>query len=119
PNASAYCIGGIVLYTRQSWHALRGFYDGLLGGGRAGTQTHALVRAELARDRFGAAWGVGETRATGPPGDRYRDPSGHACIAVGGRTECTKTLRTGVSDRVANMHTFAAAALGLLKESLT
>ena len=119
PNASAYCIGGIVLYTRQSWHALRDFDDGLLGGVRAGTEAHALIRAKLARDRFGAYWGIGETGATGPTGNRYGDPAGHACLAVAGRTERTKTLETGVSDRVANMHTFAAAALNLLKDSLT
>ena len=119
PNASAYCIGGIVIYTRQAWHALRDFDDALLGGVRAGTEAHELIRAKLARDRFRADWGIGETGATGPTGNRYGDPAGHACLAVAGRTECTKTLETGVSDRVANMHTFAAAALNLLKENLT
>ena len=118
PNASAYCIGGIVLYTRQSWHALRDFDDKLFGGVRAGTEEHALIRARTARDRFGADWGVGETGATGPTGNRYGDPAGHACVAVAGRIERVKTLQTGASDRVANMHTFAAAALALLKESL-
>src|SRR5262245_45078466 len=109
PNASAYCMGGIVLYTRRSWHALRDFDDELLGGARSATEAHALVRAKIARDRFGADWGIGETGATGPTGNRYGDPAGHACIAVAGRTECVKTLRTGVNDRVANMYTFAAA----------
>ena len=32
PGASAYCIGGIVVYTRQAWEALRDFDDALLGG---------------------------------------------------------------------------------------
>ena len=118
PNASAYFIGGIVLYTRQSWHALRDFEDGLLGGVRSATEAHALIRAKIARDRFGAHWGIGETGATGPTGNRYGDPAGHACLAVAGRTERARTLRTGASDRVANMHTFAAAALDLLNESL-
>ena len=118
PNASAYFIGGIVLYTRQSFHALRDFDEGLLAGARSATEAHALVRAKLARDRFRADWGIGETGATGPTGNRYGDPAGHACIAVAGRTECVKTLRTGVSDRVANMHTFAGEALRLLNENL-
>ena len=118
PNASSYFIGGIVLYTRQSWHALRDFEDGLLGGVRSATEAHALIRAKIARDRFGADWGIGETGATGPTGNRYGDPAGHACLAVAGRSERVRTLRTGASDRVANMHTFAAAALDLLNESL-
>jgi nicotinamide-nucleotide amidase len=118
PNASAYCMGGVVLYTRQSWHALRDFDDELFGGVRSGTEEHALIRARIARDRFGADWGIGETGATGPTGNRYGDPAGHACIAVAGRIERVTTLQTGSSDRVANMHTFAAAALTLLEESL-
>ena len=118
PKASEYCIGGIVLYTRQSWHALRDFDDELFKGVRAGTEEHALIRARIARDRFGADWGIGETGATGPTGNRYGDPAGHACVAVAGRVERVKTLQTGSSDRVSNMHTFAAAALALLEESL-
>jgi PncC family amidohydrolase len=118
PNASAYCIGGIVLYTRKSWYALRDFDDELFKGVRAGTEEHALIRARTARDRFGADWGIGETGATGPTGNRYGDPAGHACVAVAGRTERVTTLQTGTSDRVKNMHTFAAAALALLEESL-
>ena len=118
PNASAYCVGGVVLYTRKSWHALRDFDDELFKGVRAGTEEHALIRARIARDRFGADWGIGETGATGPTGNRYGDPAGHACVAVAGRVERVKTLQTGSSDRVANMHTFASAALTLLGESL-
>ena len=118
PNASAYCMGGVVLYTRQSWHALRDFDDELLAGVRAGTEAHALIRARLARDRFGAHWGIGETGATGPTGNRYGDPAGHACLAVAGAAERSRTLSTGSSDRVGNMNVFAAAALALLAESL-
>jgi len=118
PNASSYCMGGIVLYTRQSWRALRDFDEGIFGGFRSGTETHALIRARIARDRFSADWGIGETGATGPTGNRYGDPAGHACIAIAGRQERVKTLRTGADDRVANMHAFAIAALALLEESL-
>jgi nicotinamide-nucleotide amidase len=118
PNASAYCMGGIVLYTRQSWCALRDFDEGIFGGVRSGTETHALIRARVARDRFSADWGIGETGATGPTGNRYGDPAGHACIAVAGPQERVKTLLTGTNDRLGNMHTFAVAALVLLDESL-
>jgi PncC family amidohydrolase len=118
PGASAYCLGGIVIYTRQGWEALRDFDESLLKGYRSATQENALIRARLARDRFGAAWGLGETGAAGPTGNRYGDPAGHACLAVCGRRETSITLKTGSKDRLANMHAFAAAALRLLEESL-
>ena len=118
PGASAYCRGGIVIYTREGWEALRDFDPSLLGGFRSSTEGNALVRARLARDRFGATWGVGETGAAGPTGNRYGDPAGHACIAVSGRQDKAITLRTRSSDRLANMHAFAAAGLHLLEEAL-
>ena len=118
PGASAYCLGGAVIYTRQAWRALREFSDELLGGIRPATEAHALIRARLIRERFGATWGVGETGATGPAGNRYGDPPGHACLAVSGPSERAITLETGSEDRVANMHAFAAAALALLAQTL-
>jgi nicotinamide-nucleotide amidase len=117
PGASAYCLGGIVIYTRQAWEALRDFEEGLLGGYRSATEQNALIRARLARDRFGATWGIGETGAAGPTGNRYGDPAGHACLAVCGRREISITLKTGSTDRLANMHAFAAAALQLLEKT--
>ena len=118
PGASAYCLGGAVIYTRQAWRALREFSDELLGGIRPATEAHALIRARLIRERFGATWGVGETGATGPAGNRYGDPPGHACLAVSGPSERAITLETGSEDRVANMHAFAAAALALFAQTL-
>lgn len=63
PGASAYCLGGVVIYTRQAWDALRDFDQGLLGGYRSSTEGNALVRARLARDRFGATWGLGDRKS--------------------------------------------------------
>jgi nicotinamide mononucleotide (NMN) deamidase PncC len=77
-----------------------------------------LIRARLIRDRFGASWGIGETGAAGPTGNRYGDPAGHVCIAVSGSKEASKTLATGSKDRLANMHAFGAAALQLLEQCL-
>jgi len=118
PGASAYCLGGMVLYTRQSWDALRDFDEKLLEGYRSATEQNALIRARLIRDRFGASWGIGETGAAGPTGNRYGDPAGHACLAISGPTEKVITLRTESMDRLANMHSFAAAALKLFEEGL-
>ena len=118
PGASAYCLGGTVIYTRQAWRSLRDFREELLEGKRSATEGNALIRARLARERFAADWGIGETGATGPAGNRYGDPAGHACLAVSGRSERAVTLKTGSSDRIGNMYAFAAAALDLLAESL-
>lgn len=119
PGASVWCLGGIVIYTRQGWEALRDFDEQLLEGYRSSTEGNARVRAKVARDRFGATWGVGETGAAGPTGNRYGDPAGHACLAVsGGGKEVAITLKTGSADRLANMHAFAASALRLLEENL-
>ena len=114
PGASAYYIGGTVIYTRQAWDALRDFEEKELLKARSSTETNALVRARIARDRFKTAWGIGEAGAAGPTGNRYGDPAGHAWVAVSGPKEKTFHVLTGKSDRVDNMHAFAAAALILL-----
>ena len=118
PGASAYCLGGVVLYTRQAWNALRDFDEALLKRACSATEENAWLRADLARERFQATWGVGETGAAGPTGNRYGDPAGHTCIAVAGAVRATRTLRTGSSERLENMYAFAAAALKQLEEVL-
>ena len=118
PGASAYYIGSVVVYTRQAWDAMRDFREEELGGIRAATEHNALVRARIARERFATIWGVGETGAAGPTGNRYGDPAGHTCVAVVGPLERARTLRTGKSERMENMHAFAEAALKLLVECL-
>lgn len=118
PGASAYCRGGIVVYTRQAWEAIRDFEEGLLEGYRSATEQNALIRARIARDRFKATWGIGETGAAGPTGNRYGDPAGHAWVAISGPREQAARVATGNTERLANMHAFAAAALELLEQSL-
>lgn len=118
PGASAWCFGGVVIYTRQAWEALRDFDESLLGGYRSATEGNALVRARLARERFAATWGIGETGAAGPTGNRYGDPAGHAWVAVSGPRERAVRVNTGATERMGNMQAFAAAALRLLQESL-
>ena len=118
PGASAYCLGGIVIYTRQGWDVLRDFEEGELEGHRSATEGNALVRARIARDRFKASWGIGETGAAGPTGNRYGDPAGHAWVAVSGPREQAVRVATGNTERLANMHAFGAAALQLFERSL-
>jgi nicotinamide-nucleotide amidase len=85
---------------------------------RAATEPYALFIARRVRDRHGAIWGLGETGATGPTGNRYGDPAGHTCIAVAGPAERAATLRTGSAERQANMEAFAKRALELLVEAI-
>jgi PncC family amidohydrolase len=111
PGASAYFVGGAVAYTRQAKQLLLALDDAALAEFRSATEPHALLLARSAKARFGASWGLAETGASGPTGNRYGDPAGHTCLAVAGAIERTMTVNTGSADRLANMHAFARAAL--------
>jgi PncC family amidohydrolase len=116
PGASAYFLGGAVVYTKSARAALLGIGDADMQGLRPATEAYSLMIARLVRERHGATWGFGETGAAGPTGNRYGDPAGHTCMAVVGPTERAIMLRTGSADRVANMNTFAKRALELVVE---
>jgi PncC family amidohydrolase len=116
PGASAYFLGGAVVYTKSARAALLGIGDAEMQGLRPATEDHSLLIARLVRERHGATWGFGETGATGPSGNRYGDPAGHTCLAVAGPTERAVTLRTGNANRLANMDAFAKRSLELLVE---
>jgi PncC family amidohydrolase len=118
PGASAYFLGGAVVYTRLARAELVRIPEGALAGMRPATEPYALLLARTARERFAASWALAETGATGPTGNRYGDAPGHACIALAGGVERAITLETGSADRVANMRAFARAALELLLEGL-
>jgi PncC family amidohydrolase len=118
PGASAYFLGGAVAYTRQAKSLLLAIDDAALGEFRPATEGHALLLARRAAARFSATWGIGETGAAGPSGNRYGDQPGHTCFAVAGTAERAVTLETGSADRTANMHAFAAATLELLAATL-
>ena len=118
PGASAYFLGGVVVYTYAARSAFLDIPEGALAGLRPATQPYAMLLARSVRRRLSATWGVAETGATGPTGNRYRDPAGHACLAVAGPLERVITLATGQADRCANMRAFATAALELLATSL-
>jgi nicotinamide-nucleotide amidase len=118
PGASAYFLGGAVVYTLRARRALLDIQDAAATGMRGASEPYALLMARTARERFSATWSIAESGATGPNGNRYGDAAGHTCLAVAGLVERSITLETGSSDRVANMRAFAAAALDLLAESI-
>src|SRR6202789_3879283 len=107
PGASASFVGGAVVYTKSARAALLAVGDAEMAGLRPATEAYSLLIARRVRERHGAIWGLGETGATGPTGNRYGDPAGHTCIAVAGSAERATTLRTGSADRQANMEAFA------------
>lgn len=117
PGASAYFLGGGVIYTQAARRVLLQLPDGSVQGVRASTEAYALLKARAIRELLGTTWGVAETGASGPSGNRYGDPPGHACIAVAGPVERAITLETGHGDRERNMWAFAKAALELLETS--
>jgi len=118
PGASAYFLGGAVVYTQQARLALLGIDAAAMATMRPSTEPYALLLARTVRGRFEATWGLGETGATGPTGNRYGDESGHVCLGIAGPLDRALTIETGSTDRAANMREFAAAALRLLIESL-
>jgi nicotinamide-nucleotide amidase len=122
PGASAYFVGGAVVYTTRAKMTLLHLDERTVTEPRAATEKHALVLARGVRDALGATWGIGETGASGPTGNRYGDAAGHACVGVVGpgvsREARADTIETAHGDRPANMETFAWAALALLKDML-
>ena len=118
PGASAYFLGGSVVYTRVARTALLDVQDGDVAGMRSSSEPYAALLARTAQQRLGATWGLGETGAAGPTGNRYGDAAGHCCMAVAGERTTAITLETGSGDRVGNMRVFAKAALNLLLKNL-
>jgi nicotinamide-nucleotide amidase len=119
PGASAYFMGGAVVYTHAARKALLRVPDEAMTGVRSSSEPYALVKARAIRQLLGTTWGLAETGAAGPTGNRYGDQAGHSCMAVvGPGVERAITLETRDGDREKNMWAFARAALGLLEESL-
>ena len=117
PGASAYYVGGSVVYTRAAHKGLLQVPDSAMANMRASTEAYALLNARAIREALGTTWALSETGASGPTGNRYGDAAGHACIAVvGPGVERAITVETGSSDREANMWAFARSAFDLLEQ---
>src|SRR3954451_7708380 len=84
PGASAYFLGGAVVYTRDARRLLMDIPDEAMKGIRSASEPYAKLLASQARQRFATDWGLSEPGATGPTGNRYGDAAGHSCMAVAG-----------------------------------
>ena len=118
PGASVYFLGGGVIYTQAARRSLLTLPDEALRGIRSSSEPYAQLKARTIRERLGATWGLAETGAAGPTGNRYGDLAGHTCLAVAGPVERVLTLETGEADRERNMWAFTRAALELLHQVL-
>jgi len=122
PGASAYYLGGGIIYTKIGREALMGIAREDVKGMRSASEPYAQLLAKRVREKLGATWGLSETGASGPTGNAYGDAPGHACIAVSGPApglhDAVVTVETGSADREANMREFARRALELLAACL-
>ncbi|WP_431272595.1 CinA family protein [Dankookia sp. P2] len=118
PGASAYFLGGGVVYTRAARSTLLGVPVAALKAAAPASEEMAALLAQAAQERLGATWGLGEAGAAGPTGNSYGHAAGHGVLAVAGPASRSLTIETGDSDRVANMRVFSARLLTLLVECL-
>ena len=118
PGASAYYLGGCIVYTAASREGLLGISAADMKGLRSASEPYARLAAERVRIQLGATWGLAETGASGPSGNRYGDAAGHACFAVSGPIQASVTLETKSAEREANMDAFARRALELLRDCI-
>ena len=118
PGASAYFVGGGVIYTQTAREALLGINMANFPDLRPSTEAYAQLVADTMRARLGTTWGLSETGATGPSGNRYGDKAGHSCIGLAGPLSQNVTLETGQTNREENMRLFAVHALEVMLKAL-
>ncbi len=118
PGASTYFKGGGVVYTHDSKRILMGISEAHMAANRPATEAHAIDLGRAAKKSLGSDWGIGETGAAGPDGNRYGDLAGHSAIGLAGRSEVSILVNTESKKRYDNMVAFATAALDLFYESL-
>ncbi len=118
PGASAYYMGGTVVYTRGARKVLMDIPNDVMRNYRSSTEPYAQLLADTMRERMSTDWALSETGAAGPSGNTYGDAAGHSCFAVSGPFRGSLTLETGSADRAGNMIAFAKAAMDFLLDHL-
>ena len=119
PGASAYYVGGSVVYTSTARELYLGINFDDHPGMRSASEPYAALLAKTSRNLFNTTWGLSETGAAGPTGNAYGDNAGHTCVAVSNENiELGSTIKTGDNDREGNMQSFAITALEILQKAL-
>ena len=101
PGASAYYLGGCVIYTMDARRNILG-----------------TLCAKTVREKVNATWGIGELGIAGPAGSRYGHEAGISVVGVSGPVTLARKVETGHNDREANMWAFADAAFALLLDAM-
>ena len=118
PGASAYFVGGAVIYTRRAGKALLALTADDMAGMRGETEPYAALIANRTREVHRAMWGIAESGASGPSPSPYGDVPGRVCLAVAGARTAVHTVETGRHDRTVNMDLFARHLLALFDRTL-
>ena len=118
PGASAYFLGGTVIYTRESRKTFLHASADQLQGVKPLSEEMALFFARAVRAELGATWGIAELGIAGPGGSVYGYEAGNSVIAVSGPIEAAVRINTDHDDRIRNMEEFTESAFELLKEVL-
>ena len=98
PGASAYFMGGMVIYTGAARDAFAEINLDDHPGVRSSSEPFALLCAQAARRRLNTTC--------------------HTCIAETGPSEHAETLETGLSDRAENMDLFTEKTLEVFERIL-
>src|SRR5450756_1926100 len=75
------------MYTRDALMSLRNMNKSMMDGIRASSEPYALLKARVIREHLVADWGLSESGAAGPTGNKYGDKAGHCVLAVAGGIE--------------------------------
>lgn len=82
PGASAYVLGGAVVYSNEAKTSVIGVAPELIAAHGAVSVEVARALADGARERFGSTVGVGITGIAGPGGGTPEKPVGLVCLSV-------------------------------------
>ncbi len=73
-----------MVYTARARLTLLDIPQKAMDGLRSASEPYAVLLARVAGKNLKATWGLSETGAAGPDGNRYGDAAGHTCTAVVG-----------------------------------
>ncbi|MDY7034073.1 MAG: CinA family protein [Thermodesulfobacteriota bacterium] len=118
PGASAYFLGGTIIYSRVSRKVFLDASARKLRGAKPLTEEMASFFAREVREKLSATWGISELGIAGPTGSAYGYEAGNSVIAVSGPIEAAVRINTGHNDRVRNMEEFTDCACQLLRDVL-
>jgi len=118
PGASAYFLGGTIIYTHLSRKVFLDVSVEKLQRVKPLTEEMAKFFAKEVREKLSATWGIAELGIAGPTGSAYGHEPGNSVIAVSGPVEAAVKINTGHNDRARNMEEFTERAFQLLRDVL-